>query len=143
MTNWLLVTTVGKLRNRLHRLLKQRYAVENGMKMTVEEVILLYMLDAKTNQILQNIAIATGKNKSVILRMIDSLEAKGLVRRTVNPQDRRENFLAITEVGERVLDRYREIEKQLSDELLKDIAPEKIEVFFEVIGRISEKMDKS
>lgn len=143
MTNWLLVTTVGKLRNRLHRLLKQRYAVENGMKMTVEEVILLYMLDAKTNQILQNIAIATGKNKSVILRMIDSLEEKGLVRRTVNPQDRRENFLAITEVGERVLERYREIEKQLSDELLKDIAPEKIEVFFEVIGCISEKMDKS
>lgn len=143
MTNWLLVTTVGKLRNRLHRLLKQRYAVENGMKMTVEEVILLYMLDAKTNQILQNIAIATGKNKSVILRMIDSLEEKGLVRRTVNPQDRRENFLAITEVGERVLDRYREIERQLSDELLKDIAPEKIEAFFEVIGRISEKMDKS
>lgn len=143
MTNWLLVTTVGKLRNRLHRLLKQRYAVENGMKMTVEEVILLYMLDARTNQILQNIAIATGKNKSVILRMIDSLEEKGLVRRTVNPQDRRENFLAITEVGERVVDRYREIEKQLSDELLNDIAPEKIEVFFEVIGCISEKMDKS
>ena len=141
MKKELLGTTVGKLRNKLHRLMKQRYASEAEVKMTVEEFILLNMIKAKTDQILQNIAIATGKNKSVVMRMIDSLEKKGLAKRTVNPEDRRENFLSITDEGEKVVTQYQEIEKRLSNELLKDIPSEKIEIFFEVINEISKRAD--
>lgn len=139
MKKELLGTTVGKLRNKLHRLMKQRYASEAEVKMTVEEFILLNMIKAKTDQILQNIAIATGKNKSVVMRMIDSLEKKGLAKRTVNPEDRRENFLSITDKGEKVVTQYQEIEKRLSNELLKDIPSEKIEIFFEVVNEISKR----
>lgn len=142
MTNELLGSTIGKLRNKLHRLMKQRYAAEAETKMTVEEFILLNMIKAKTDQILQNIAIATGKNKSVVMRMIDSLERKGLVKRTVNPEDRRENLLSITDEGEKVVTQYHEIEKRLSHELLEDIPSEKIAIFFEVINKISEKVNK-
>lgn len=139
MKKELLGTTVGKLRNKLHRLMKQRYSAEAEVKMTVEEFILLTMIKAKTDQILQNIAIATGKNKSIVMRMIDSLEKKGLAKRTVNPEDRRENFLSITEEGEKVVEQYQEIEKRLSYELLKDIPSEKIDIFFEVVNEISKR----
>lgn len=136
MTKELLGTTVGKLRNKLHRIMKQRYASEADIKMTVEEFILLTMIKAKTDQILQNIAIATGKNKSVVMRMIDSLESKELVKRTVNPEDRRENLLSITDKGNRVVSQYHEIEKRLSAELLEGIPEEKVDTFFEVIDLI-------
>ncbi len=139
MSKELLGTTIGKLRNKLHRLMKQRYAAEANIKLTVEEFILLTMIRAKTDQILQNIAIATGKNKSVVMRMIDSLEKKGLVKRTVNPEDRRENLLSTTDMGEQVVAEYHKIEKKLSYELLKGIPDEKVEVFFEVIEEISRR----
>lgn len=139
MPKELLGTTIGKLRNKLHRLMKQRYAAEANIKLTVEEFILLTMIRAKTDQILQNIAIATGKNKSVVMRMIDSLEKKGLVKRTVNPEDRRENLLSTTDMGEQVVAEYHKIEKKLSYELLKGIPDEKVEVFFEVIEEISRR----
>lgn len=139
MPKELLGTTIGKLRNKLHRLMKQRYAAEANIKLTVEEFILLTMIRAKTDQILQNIAIATGKNKSVVMRMIDSLEKKGLVKRTVNPEDRRENLLSTTDIGEHVVAEYHKIEKKLSYELLKGIPDEKVEVFFEVIEEISRR----
>lgn len=139
MPKELLGTTIGKLRNKLHRLMKQRYAAEANIKLTVEEFILLTMIRAKTDQILQNIAIATGKNKSVVMRMIDSLEKKGLVKRTVNPEDRRENLLSITDIGEQVVAEYHKIEKKLSYELLKGIPEEKVEVFFEVVEEISRR----
>lgn len=139
MPKELLGTTIGKLRNKLHRLMKQRYAAEANIKLTVEEFILLTMIRAKTDQILQNIAIATGKNKSVVMRMIDSLEKKGLVKRTVNPEDRRENLLSTTDTGEQVVAEYHKIEKKLSYELLKGIPDEKVEVFFEVIEEISRR----
>ncbi|HIZ26794.1 MarR family winged helix-turn-helix transcriptional regulator [Barnesiella sp. An55] len=142
MTNELLGTTVGKLRNKLHRLMKQRYAAEAEIKLTVEEFILLNMIKAKTDQILQNIAIATGKNKSVVMRMIDALEEKGLAKRTVNPDDRRENLLSITEKGAEVVTQYQAIEKRLSNELLEGIPAEKVEVFFDVIDRISQRANR-
>lgn len=139
MPKELLGTTIGKLRNKLHRLMKQRYATEANIKLTVEEFILLTMIRAKTDQILQNIAIATGKNKSVVMRMIDSLEKKGLVKRTVNPEDRRENLLSTTDMGEQVVAEYHKIEKKLSYELLKGIPEEKVEAFFEVVEEISRR----
>mgnify|MGYP000240151074 FL=1 len=139
MPKELLGTTIGKPRNKLHRLMKQRYAAEANIKLTVEEFILLTMIRAKTDQILQNIAIATGKNKSVVMRMIDSLEKKGLVKRTVNPEDRRENLLSTTDMGEQVVAEYHKIEKKLSYELLKGIPEEKVEAFFEVVEEISRR----
>ena len=122
--------------------MKRRYACQAEVEMTVEEYILLNMIRAKTDQILQNIAIATGKNKSVILRMIDSLEQIGLVKRTVNPDDRRENLLSITDKGNRVVLQYQQIEKHLSQELIEGLPPEKVAVFFEVLEQITRKTDQ-
>lgn len=130
---------VGKLRSKLYRLQKQRYAQEAEVKMTVEEFILLNMINEKNDQISQNIAIATGKNKSVVMRMIDSLEKKGLVRRTPNPADRRENLLSITDEGEKTVRQYHDIEQRLSTELADGITPEELSVFWNVLDRISEK----
>ena len=139
MSEELLITHVGKLRNLLHRVLKLQFAAEADVKLTIEEFILLNMIEMHTDQILQNIAIATGKNKSVVMRMIDSLEQKGLARRTVNPDDRRENLLSITERGAEVLSQYEEIEKRVSAELLSGIPADKIACFFEVADAVSRK----
>lgn len=139
MSEELLITHVGKLRNLLHRVLKLQFATEADVKLTIEEFILLNMIEMHTDQILQNIAIATGKNKSVVMRMIDSLEQKGLARRTVNPDDRRENLLSITERGAEVLSQYKEIEKRVSAELLSGIPADKIACFFEVADAVSRK----
>lgn len=142
MTNELLGTTVGKLRNKLHRLMKQRYAAEAEVKLTVEEFILLNMIEAQTDQILQNIAIATGKNKSVVMRMIDSLEEKGLAKRTVNPEDRRENLLSITEKGVEVVAQYQAIEKRLSSDLLEGIPADEVATFFRVVDLITQRANR-
>lgn len=142
MTNELLGTTVGKLRNKLHRLMKQRYAAEAEVKLTVEEFILLNMIEAQTDQILQNIAIATGKNKSVVMRMIDSLEEKGLAKRTVNPEDRRENLLSITDKGAEVVTQYQAIEKRLSNDLLEGIPADEAATFFRVVDLITQRANR-
>lgn len=142
MTNELLGTTVGKLRNKLHRLMKQRYAAEAEVKLTVEEFILLNMIEAQTDQILQNIAIATGKNKSVVMRMIDSLEEKGLAKRTVNPEDRRENLLSITDKGAEVVTQYQAIEERLSNDLLEGIPADEVATFFRVVDLITQRANR-
>lgn len=134
--------TVGKLRNKIFRLQRIHYTKQATMKMTVEEFILLNMICEKTNQISQSIAIATGKNKSVVMRMLDSLEKKGLIQRTVNPKDKRENLLLITDLGEAVIKEYYQIEEQLTDDLLLDIPKEDVKVFYRVVEQINTRANQ-
>ena len=134
--------TVGKLRNKIFRLQRILYTKQATMKMTVEEFILLNMICEKTNQISQSIAIATGKNKSVVMRMLDSLEKKGLIQRTVNPKDKRENLLLITDLGEAVIKEYYQIEEQLTDDLLLDIPKEDVKVFYRVVEQINTRANQ-
>lgn len=139
MVSRLIGIEIGKLRSKLYRLQRQHYANEAEMKMTVEEFILLNMINEKTDQISQSIAIATGKNKSVVMRMLDSLEEKDLVRRTPNPADRRENLLNITEEGEKTVRQYYGIERRLSEKLIEGIEPNDLKIFWNVLDRISAK----
>lgn len=134
--------TIGKLRNKIFRLQRIHYTKQATMKMTVEEFILLNMICEKTNQISQSIAIATGKNKSVVMRMLDSLEKKGLIQRTVNPKDKRENLLLINDLGEAVIKEYYQIEEQLTDDLLLDIPKEDVKVFYRVVEQINTRANQ-
>ena len=126
-----LCRTVGKLRGQLFRLQRHRYD-KAVVRLTVEEAILLNMVRERTNQISQNLAQVTGKNKSVVMRMLDSLEGKGLLVRSQNPDDRRENLLTLTEQGEKVVRQYSKIERSLSEDLLAGAAEEDVEAFFRV-----------
>lgn len=127
--------TVGKIRGQVYRLQRHRYE-KATVRLTVEEAILLNMVNEKTNQISQNLAQVTGKNKSVVMRIVDSLEGKGLLVRSQNPEDRRENLLALTSEGEQVVKQYAKIEHALSADLLNGAAEEDVEAFFRVVDVI-------
>ncbi len=89
---------VGLLRNKIYRL----HQIHNNyitIPLTVEESIILTNIFFRTSQTIQELALATDKNKSVVLRMIDSMEQKGILRRVINPEDRREKILELTDLG--------------------------------------------
>ena len=136
-----LCRTIGKLRGQLFRLQRHRYE-KAAVRLTVEEAILLNMVNERTNQISQNLAQVTGKNKSVVMRMLDSLESKGLLVRSQNPDDRRENLLTLTEQGEKVIRQYGKIERSLSEDLLAGAAEEDVEAFFRVADVILNNGEK-
>lgn len=132
--------TIGKLRGRIYRLQRIRYE-KAVVRLTVEESIILNMISEKSNRISQNIVIETGKNKSVVMRMIDSLGEKGLVQRMVNPNDRRENLLTLTENGEKVRKQYHKLEKVLAADLLEGIDEKEVLTFFKVVEQIGQNAD--
>jgi MarR family transcriptional regulator, transcriptional regulator for hemolysin len=137
-TNIHLGMTVGRLRNKVFRALKQRFAENEGVRLTIEEYILLYMVnDPKQEYILQNIALATGKDKSAVMRLVDSLDEKGLMQRVVNPSDRRENYLVITKQGKAVVKEHLDMERQISEDLLQGLSKKQIDVFYQVVNHIN------
>jgi DNA-binding MarR family transcriptional regulator len=70
-------------------------------------------------------------------RMLDRLEAKGLVRRTRSPDDRRLVNLELTQAGKAAYPRLREISMRVLNRSLRDFTPEEAKTLEQLIERLT------
>jgi len=123
--------------------LEMRAAKQTDIKLTMPQFVLLFTIsEEKEEVILKDMAEKLGKDKSAILRMIDLLEKKELVRRAVDQNDRRKNQLLVTKKGERIINEFRKIETDLNCELLEGLSDADMETFNKVVSHIKLKADE-
>lgn len=85
------------------------------------------------------IARATGKTKGAIAQTIDKLVSKGLLEKTVDPQDTRRRLLELTERGKIVFKVHREKDRTAFERYLsrlEDYSDEDYEKCAEIISKI-------
>jgi len=123
--------------------LEMRPAKQTGLKLTMPQFVLLFKISEEKEEVtLKDMAEKLGKDKSAILRMIDLLEKKELVRRAVDQNDRRKNQLLVTKKGERLIAEFREIESELNSELLEGLSDADMETFYKVANHIQIKSEQ-
>lgn len=74
-----------------------------------------------------------------LVRLIDLLQAEGLVERREDPTDRRAKTLHLTKAGEAKVEETNRILRRVRASLLKDIAPEELAITFETLQRIERR----
>ena len=74
-------------------------------------------------------------------RMLDTLEADGLVERLPDPADRRTKQLRVTAEGERVLEEIFAIADELRDRLLDGVPPDRLDELNELLVMLTERLD--
>jgi DNA-binding MarR family transcriptional regulator len=132
--------TLAPMMHEMFRALKLRTGTQTDVKLTIEQFGLLFAISEKKEDVIQKeMAVIMGKDQSAILRTVDSLEKKNLIRRVADPKDRRKNFLMVTKKGEQVIEQYLKIEFQLNEELMDGLSSSEIETFLRVIGHIKNK----
>lgn len=77
-----------------------------------------------------------------LVRLIDLLQAEGLVERREDPTDRRAKTLHLTRAGEAKLEETNRILRRVRASLLKDIAPEDLAITFETLQRIEQRASR-
>jgi MarR family transcriptional regulator for hemolysin len=134
---------VGRMMHEMFRVLKKRTGEVAEIKLTIEQFGLLHAINMKDEDVIQqDMAEIMGKDKSAIYRVIDSLEEKELVRRVVDKNDRRKNFLMVTKKGETVIEQYLEIEYKLNSELKEGLDKSDIDAFYNVVNHFRNKAEK-
>jgi MarR family transcriptional regulator for hemolysin len=134
---------VVKMLKPMFCVLEMRAAKQTDMKLTMPQFVLLFTInEEKEEVILKDMAEKLGKDKSAILRMIDLLEKKELVRRVVDQNDRRKNQLMVTKKGERLIAEFRIIESELNGELLEGLSDADMETFYKVANHIQIKSEQ-
>ncbi|AKO93070.1 MarR family transcriptional regulator [Priestia filamentosa] len=92
LTGYLIHRTDVKLTNYFTKKLKP-YGV------TPEQWSIISILDDQRGTTQKELVEAIDKNQTTIVRMVHSMEKKGLVKRIFNEQDRRSHYLFLTEKG--------------------------------------------
>lgn len=127
------------------RVFKNRIAEQTvePIKISHEQFILLNAISNKKDDVIQkDMAEFLGKDKSSILRLIDSLEEKNLIRRVVDKNDRRKNYLMVTKTGERVIKAYQEIGSGMISEIQEGLTETQLQNFLETVLHIKENAIK-
>jgi len=134
---------VGQMMHEMLRVLKKRDIEQAEVVLSIEQHAVLHILNERESDVILNeMADAMGKDKSAILRIIDVLEEKELVRRAVDPKDRRKKFLMVTKKGEQVIEKFLKIEAELRTELKEELTKEDMNTFYKVVSHIKTKAEQ-
>jgi MarR family transcriptional regulator, transcriptional regulator for hemolysin len=74
-----------------------------------------------------------------LVRLIDLLQAEGLVERREDPTDRRAKMLHLTAIGETKAEEINRVLRRVRAYLLKDLSSEDLAVTFEVLRSIEKR----
>ncbi len=77
-----------------------------------------------------------GLKQSTLTSMLDRLERSGLVRREVNPEDRRSFLVHLTGHGRRLTDRLNRVLADLEGAIREQVSAREVEGFHEVMAAI-------
>lgn len=77
-------------------------------------------------------------DKGTIAKTLAKLEEKGLVQRTVNQQNRRENIVSLTERGKKEVKTVQDIGKGWEYSLMEGIGEEEQAIFAKVLATMTE-----
>jgi MarR family transcriptional regulator for hemolysin len=115
---------------------------EIKLKITREQFKLLNAISQNKEEVTQkDMADLIGKDKSTILRLIDSLESKELVRRVSDTKDRRKNYLMVTKKGEELIKRYENIFSAIFEELQQGLNESELNIFYKVAAHIKSRAE--
>jgi MarR family transcriptional regulator for hemolysin len=77
-----------------------------------------------------------------LVRLIDLLQAEGLVERREDPTDRRAKTLHLTKAGEAKVEETNRILRRVRASLLKDIGADELAITFETLQRIEQRASR-
>lgn len=115
---------------------------ESGYNITPEQFLLLDALWDMGVMPQQKIADTMLKDKNSVVKLVDTLEKKGLVRRGSSSRDRRQNLIEVTPRGLEIKEGVTAAAIKAVDLITKDISKEDLHIFLNVLFNMSENMNE-
>lgn len=100
--------SLGELLGRAHYSMRRRLnrrMAGSGIELTGEQCMILLVPGCESKLIQQDLADRLFKDKTGISRLVSTMERKGLIQRTSTVEDRRNNFLELTDYGHSMVSR--------------------------------------
>ena len=135
---------IGLFLNLVHNRFKQYVAgifEEQGFNITPEQFLVMDTLWDEGVLTQQQIANYLLKDKNSVVKLVDGLEDRKLVRRTSNPKDRRQNLIEVTEYAKSIKDKVTKVAVDAVDRIVNGISKEDMQTYIRVLSKMAENMN--
>jgi DNA-binding MarR family transcriptional regulator len=129
-------SVIAALEAAVHRVLDHLAAELAGLGLRHAEVNVLAQLRPGAPRSIGDLATVTGQRRSTLTGVLDRLEHRRLVRRRVNPADRRSFTIELTAAGARAADRVHAAFAALDEAVLGDVPPSAADGFHHVLDAL-------
>jgi len=137
---------IGFLVNQLSYELRQaatRQCTEVGYKATPEGLGILFLLSRQEGMTQSSISGFLAKDKAMITRLLNSLEAEGLVTRRADDKDRRVSRSYLTETGKKAIEEFIPLFRSFFAGLYQGIDPDEYATARKVLGQLITNLKNS
>lgn len=137
---------VGVFLNLVHNRFKQyitAFFQEEGYNLTPEQFLVMDAIWDEGKMSQQKIADTIFKDKNSVVKLLDGLEKKNLVRRVTNKDDRRQNLIEITPHAKEIQQNVTDIAMNAVDLIIKDIPKQDLHIFIKVLTKMAENMNEN
>lgn len=115
---------------------------ENNVALTPEQFLLIDLLWNQGPMTQQAMADMMQKDKNSVTKLVDALEAKGLLVRQKNENDRRSNLLVLTRKAEDMKGDAKEKGISVLDRMLEGISEEELKAFLVTLNKLNANMSE-
>ena len=129
-------SVIAALEAAVHRVLDHLAAELSDLGLRQAEINVLAQLEPGTPRSVGELAASTGQRPSTLTGVLDRLEKRRLVRRRVNPADRRSFTIALTAGGNRMATRVHAVFATLDERVLADLPPSATDGFHSVLDAL-------
>ncbi len=119
-----------------HQALKDhtnRTLADEGGKVTLAQAAILFLLREKDGRYMSEMGQVIGVDKSAMTRLVDRLERGGLVKRRIDPENRRAISILLTPSGREEAAGALTVIKRINEEIKKDYSQSEIATFKKVL----------
>ena len=103
--------------------------------------ILIYLNNHMSENVCQkDLEAETNLKKASITGSLDSLVAKGFVERVQAPDDKRKNYVVLTQKSLDLKSQFLDKITEINSVMMKDISEEDLDVFFKVVEKVKENI---
>ncbi len=133
-----IIFQLSKAEHRIKYYIKEKIKAQN-IQISAGQSGVLFLLEQKNHLKMSELSRLLGIDNSTITRVIDRLEKHKLVKREMNPADRRQFLIGITEKGKRDISIVGEIANQTNEIIKEGFTEEEIDVFLKVLRSFETK----
>ena len=126
------ITQIKQLQDRIF----DRLLLENGIEISGGQGRILFILWKTDNLTISEISEKTSLAKNTVSIVIDGMVNKGIVARNINPKNRRQTIISLTEYAMSLQEKYKAVSQQMNELFYQGFSAAEQEQFEHYLARI-------
>lgn len=126
------ITQIKQLQDRIF----ERLLIENGIEISGGQGRILFILWKTDNLTISEISAKTSLAKNTVSIVVDGMVNKGILAREINPANRRQTIISLTEYARSIRGKYETVSKQMNTLFYQGFSKKEQEEFERYLARI-------